>query len=479
MLYGLITLAAEVVDKLPKPPSIIPSHTIAVWLLRHIDRLLCYVGLGDSETAEEIIYVAVIVCLAIGLGIVVKYLILYLTRNAVRLRHSDGGKEMLHEHVLSKCAHIIPPLFLMAMIPFAFNYNSPVLHLIMRGVGIYALIAFAVGLNAILTYIFNRYNQRDNRRQLPLKGILNVGKGIVWIITVILCVSVLIDKSPAGILAGLTAFAAALMLIFKDSILGFVAGIQMAENDMLHVGDWIVVPGTPANGTVLDMSLSTVKVQNWDNTIITVPPYTLISGAFQNWRGMSESGVRRIMQNFTIDSTGIEPLTKDTLDAVVAKYPILKDYVAAINEGRPGAGAWMVNGGLRLANGTLETNLGLFRTYLCAYLIANPHISSDHRVLVQLTDTNIYGYTLQIWCWSATTDWNAYESIQSAVMEHVAAVIGDFGLSIYDAGSEAVSVHDADADAAVAVAVGQPGTNVGPRPSVPGAAPDAPGSRPV
>ena len=434
-------LLADVAEMLPKAPSLIPSHDIAAWLMGGIDRFLGFVGLEGNSTAQSVAYVVAVAVVALAIGFALKYGLLWLTRKAVALRKGKLAQEVLREHLLSKCFHVIPPLVFMALIPFAFNRRSESLHVIMNVVGVYTLIAFAVGLNGVLTFVFNRYNERMNTRNLPIQGILNVAKGIVWIVICILCVSVLIDKSPMALLAGLGAFAAALMLIFKDSILGFVAGIQMSQNDMLHVGDWIVVPGTPANGTVIDVSLTAVKVQNWDNTIITVPPYTLVSGSFQNWRGMSDSGVRRIMQNFTIDYAGVRTCTPEMVTALSAKYPELGPVVSAIRSDS-GDGGWMVNGGLRKVNGTLETNLGLFRAYLCVYLSRNPHISDTHRILVQLLEPTIYGIPLQVWCWSNTTDWNAYEGIQSGVIEHVARVIGDFGLSLYSAGSETVSLSD-------------------------------------
>lgn len=435
----MLLLDSVLEQTLPDPKTLAASHSVATWMLGHINRLLSYVGLNDNQVAIEIVYVAVIAAIAFLVGYVLKYVLLWVLGKAVKLRKSDVGQQLIKEHTFSKCLHIIPPLVFMALIPFAFNSSSHVLSMIMRVTGVYLIVAFCIGLSGILRFIFNRYNARNNTRNLPLKGILNVATGLVWIIAIILAVSVLIDKSPATLLAGMTAFAAALMLIFKDSILGFVAGIQIASNDMVRVGDWIVVPSTPANGTVMDMSLSTVKVQNFDNTIVTIPPYTLVSSGVQNWRGMSESGVRRIMRNFTIDYEGVGPVTPELLESIEAKYPVVKPYIDAMQQ--QGADAWMVNGGLRKPNGTIETNLGLFRAYLCAYLSANPHISDTHRILVRQMDATVYGYQLQIWCWAATTDWNAYEAIQSAVMEHVALVVGDFGLDIYNDGVETVDLQ--------------------------------------
>ncbi len=422
-----------------KAPSVIPSHDIATWIMRGVNDFLSLFGLENSSTAQQVVYIVVVAAVALIIGLGIKTLLLWITRKIVALRKSHFAQEILREGVLAKCFHVVPPLVFMALIPFAFNSESGSLHTIMTIVGLYALIAFAVGLNAILTFAFDRYNERINRRNLPLKGILNVAKGIVWIIIAIIAVSILVDKSPMALLAGLGAFAAALMLIFKDSILGFVAGIQMSQNDMLHVGDWIVVPNTPANGTVMDVSLTAVKVQNWDNTIVTVPPYTLVSGAFQNWRGMSDSGVRRILETFTIDYAGVCACTPALLQAIGAKYPLMAEYISKL-QGDTGDGGWSVDGGLRPVNGTVETNVGLFRAYLCLYLMHNPHISKEQRILVQMQEPNIYGLQLQIWCFTNTTDFNAYCGILAGVVEHVASVVSDFGLQIYTSSSETITL---------------------------------------
>lgn len=427
--------------------SVVPSHRLAMWLLGHICRMLEAIGLGGNRALAEGVYIVIIAALALGIGIALRYLLLFLLRRLVMVRKSNVLRLMLKERLLVKCSHVIPPLMFMGLLPFAFNRETATLVWSMRIIGVYTVCAFAVGVNAVLSFVFMRYDERVNTRNLPINGILNVAKGVVWIVVVIVSVSVLIDKSPGGILAGLGAFAAALMLIFKDSILGFVAGIQMSENDMLHVGDWITVPSTQANGIVTDVTLTTVKVQNFDNTIVTVPPYTLVSSSFQNWRGMAESGMRRIMQNFTFDYSTIHPLDDATLQRVLKLHPALKPYTDSIVAATDDDRLWLTAGDTRNPNGSLETNLGLFRLYLCVYLLNNPDISDRGRVLVQLLPTTIYGMPLQVWCWANTTDWNKYEGIQSALMEHVAAVAGDFGLALYSAGSETIDMANKVAQA--------------------------------
>lgn len=450
---------------LPQPPSLIPSHRIAVWLLDKVQAVLAAFGLDDNLRVQEIVYAVIVAVVAYFIGWVLKNGILLIVRKIVKVRHSQGGAELLREHTLSRCAHIVPPLVFMALIPIAFNTDSHLLDIIMRLVGVYTLIALAVGLCAVATYIFNRYNKRDNTQQRPIQGVLNIAKGLIWIVVVILSVSVLIDKSPGALLAGLGAFAAALMLIFRDSILGFVAGIQMSQNDMVHVGDWIMVPSTPANGTVIDVSLSTVKIQNFDNTIITVPPYTLVQGAFQNYDGMYATGVRNICQTFTIEYATINPCTEAMLEAAAKEFPVLGGFIAGLAKEHATAA---YNPGTRLVNGTVDTNVGLWRAYLCEYLCNHPRISKQHRVLVQTCAPTHQGLPVQIWCFADTTDWNAYEAIISDVTEHIAASMRHFGLAPYSA-----AAMDVDVDMASINTNAAPGAPTSPAPT-PRSAPPSP-----
>lgn len=422
--------------------QLIPSHAIGAWLLGLIHRFFAFLGISRSQTAEEWMYVVVVSLISLAIGWTIKWVIIFALRKIVAMRHSVMGTELLEQRTISKCSHFIPPLVFLGMIPIAFNRGSHLLDIIERLVGAYALVAFGVGIAAIMSFAFYRYNTHDNTRNLPLKGILNVGRGVSWIIITIIAVSILVDRSPAVLLTGLGAFAAALMLIFKDSILGFVAGIQMSQNDMLHVGDWIVVPGTPANGTVMDVSLSAVKIQNFDNTIVTVPPYTLVSGSFQNYRGMKMAGARRLDPSLTIAMDSIRRLTPDMLDRIETAYPDIKPLVDKMKASQ---GAVLADPGIRPVNGSLETNLGLYRAYAAQYLLASPLLNHDMQVLVQLLDPNENGIPLNFYCFARTTDWNEYEAIRSTIIEHFTVAAADFGLDIYYGGSMTVDTEAAPA----------------------------------
>ena len=408
--------------------ALIPSNQVAGWLLVHIHRLLDFLGLEKDHTAEEIIYTAIIVCIALFLGWLIRTIILLGVRKFVMLRHNTLGKELVQHKVLIHCSHIIPPLVILSLLPFAFTEDSLLRTIIFRALLVYTTLVICLAISSVTSFIWLRFDETRNSKNLPIKGVIDTIIGILWFIAIIVCVSIVVDKSPVKLLTGLGAFAAVLMLVFKDSILGLVAGLQLSQNDMLRVGDWIVVPSTLANGIVTDVSLTAVKVQNFDNTIVTLPPYTLISSSFQNWRGMADSGCRRIARSVIIDSDTIVEATPELIETVSSKFPIIKSYLAHIKElGHPD-----YNPGLAVVNGTDSTNLGLFRIYMCQWLINNPAISNDSQILVRIMDPNGEGIPLQIYCFTTTTKWTAYEAIQSAVIEHVAVTAQQFGLRLFN-----------------------------------------------
>lgn len=412
--------------------SLIPSHAIGVWLLSIIHKILDFFGLEHSPHLEDAVYILIVVALSLAIGWVVKKAVVWLMRKFVQMRKSEIGQEILDQKIITSCSHIIPPLVLLGLVPIAFESTNKGIGFFERLVGAYTIIAFGVGLTAIARFIFYRYNKYQNTKGLPLKGILNITLGVLWAVLVIISVAIVVDKSPAYLLTGLGAFAAALMLIFKDSILGFTAGIQMSQNDMLHVGDWIVVPGTPANGIVKDVTLSAVKIQNFDNTYVTVPPYTLVSTSFQNYRGMKVSGCRRFNRTLIIDYTTVVPLTQQIIDAVLKVHPEMKTFVDTV---RASGKLIAADPGIRPLNGSLETNLGFFRAYCTNYLLNSPWVNSESQILVRVLDPTDNGLPLDIYAFAITTDWNEYEAIQSAIMEHFCTAMSEFQLGIFNEGA--------------------------------------------
>lgn len=417
--------------------ALIPSHDIAVTILTFIDRILDWLGLSHDRRLEEIVYTVIIFGISLVIGLTVRWVVVFVIRKFLAHRRSAAVAQLLRMRTVGKCTHFIPPLVFFALIPFAFETDYHTLDWILRLAGVYTLVTIGIAICAVLEYAWWRFNNSQNKSNHPLKGILNVCRGVVWIIIVIISVSILIDKSPAALLAGLGAFAAALMLIFKDSILGFVAGIQLSTNDMLRVGDWIVVPSTIANGTVIDVTLTVVKVQNWDNTMVMLPPYTLVSTSFQNWRNMFAVGARMIDHNLFIDHASIKAATPGLLSSVSAKYPMLKDFIdkqqaaKKVAVGNP-LFAQIYNNSHGV-NGTIDTNLGLFRAYVCSYLIAHPAINSQTQdMLISMDPPQSYGVALNINCYSNQTSWAQYEAVKAEVLEHLHAAAPDFGIVVFN-----------------------------------------------
>ena len=413
--------------------NLIPTHKVGEWLVKNIDNILDKIGLEHEKTLEAVIYVCLIVAIALFLGWAVRKGIVFVARKMVQLHPTDVGNELLEQKTFSKCSHIIPPLVFLALIPFAFETDSHTLKLIDRGVIIYFMIMLGIGINAVLTFLWTHFDSHQNTDHHPLRGLLNTGHGIVWILIALAILSILLDKSPGALLAGLGIFATALMLIFKDSILGLVAGIQLSQNDMLRVGDWIVVTNTPADGTVIEVTLTTVKVQNWDNTIIMVPPYTLVSTSFQNWRGMTDSGARQIARYYYFANDSIKTIDDETIDSLVAKFPILKPFVDNARSRKAAGKGPEYNAEMAPVNGTIDTNMGLFRAYLGLYLKNNDAISKDQYMLVRLQQPTEFGTPLQLFVFTPHNEWPAYEAVQSALFEHIAVVAPEFGLNIYNA----------------------------------------------
>ncbi|MDQ8198447.1 mechanosensitive ion channel [Pelagicoccus enzymogenes] len=293
---------------------------------------------------------------------------------------------------------------------------------------LFGLLAFYALLDALESFI-----QRSGKRiHFPLRGITQTLKIVASVIIVIVGISILMGESPIILLSGLGALSAVLMLVFKDPILGLVAGIQLSANNMLSVGDWLEMPKYGADGDVIDIGLTTVKVQNWDKTITTIPTYALISDSFKNWRGMSESGGRRIKRSIHINTASIKFLNEeDLLQLRKAKLlaPYLEEKIAELEKSNADAALDLSSP----LNGRRLTNVGTFRGYLKSYLKSHPRIAQDMLILVRQLEPSSHGLPLQVYAFTATTKWGEYEDIQSDIFDHIFAVLPEFGLRIHEA----------------------------------------------
>ena len=403
---------------------------ITDYIYKKVKELMQHLGMSQSaiDRYDTLIISAIVIVIAIAAMEITYRVTLFATKRIVRRKHYNFLTQMLKSNRLRKVSHILVPITINALLPITLAPDSVVLHYIELAVSIYYIVAIVLATIALLGALGDSAFNNSKFHDRPVKGFIQVGKIIVILIATIVIISILTNKSPLYLIGGLGAFAAVLMLIAKDSIMGFVGGFLLLENDMVRLGDWIEMPGTSINGNVSDISLTIVKVRNWDNTIATIPPYTLINGTFINWRGMSESGGRRIARGYTVKLDNIKPCSETMLrrvkklDSELATYITLKTQQAmsghTANTANPDG----------LMNGTIDTNAGLFRAYAEMYLRRHPLIRKDMLVMVRTLEPNGNGLPIQFYCFTTTTEWIAYESIQSEIMEHFASVMPLFEL---------------------------------------------------
>lgn len=403
--------------------------TVAQWIMHAVKWVLNLFGLEHHPTLVTILYAALVFLIAVCIGQVVKWIILGIVNHLSKIIKYDIYDRLRQMNFFSKTCRIVPAIVFLIFLQFTMTGRASLGSWLTRLTWIYIIFVVAMSINTLAMVIWSHIDSRENKKKLPLRGLLQLMKGIVWILSAIIVVGILVNKSPGSLLAGLGAFAAVLMLVFKDSILGVVAGVQLSENDSLHVGDWIKVPGTDANGNVIEVTLTSVKVQNFDKTVTTLPPYSLVSGSFTNYRPMQESQTRRICRSYMIDADSIRPVD-DSMLAQYAKLPLLTDWISKKIAQRQAGKIENVFNSEGLVDGSIETNLGVFRAYMKLYLDANAHIShvaSDDCFISTLAQTS-QGIPLQLYCFTTTSKWLPYEAIQSSIFEHVAIMMAHFGL---------------------------------------------------
>ena len=386
---------------------------------------------------QALIGVACLLLLAWCAQAVAQYVLLH-TVPRIRERMDRGWARVVwHDKVLRRLARVVPSVVVQAGIA-AVPHLHPVASVVIRNVAVALTVLQLVRtLTALLDAVLQEHEAAPDGAPTAtrsIKSYVQLGKLVLMFIGTVVVVAALVDRSPLILLSGLGAMSAVLMLVFKDTILSFTAGVQLSSNDMLRVGDWIEMPQVGADGFVVDIALHTVKVQNWDKTITTIPTWRLMSESFKNWRGMFSSGGRRIKRMLRLDTNRVRFLTPEEIDRL-ARIALLQPYLdgkkqdvlqtnAALRE-RLGEHA------VEPANQRRLTNIGTFRAYVDAYVRAHPGIHKDMLLIVRTLEPTGEGVPLELYCFTATTAWVEYERIQGDIFDHLIAILPEFGLGLY------------------------------------------------
>ena len=343
------------------------------------------------------------------------------------------GKQFVENKVLTRLSHMIPIVILATALPLILS--DDINRWLFPLLDIYAIWIFLVVGYALVEVGGRLYTSREHTQDTAIEGILQATKLVLTMVAILLALSVIFAKSPLWFLSGLGAFMAIVLLIFRDSLLGLVAGLQLSVNDMVRVGDWIEIPGKGVDGDVIEVSLTTVRVSNWDRTIAMVPAYDLFQNSFINWRGMSDSGGRRIKRSINIDISTIQFATAEML-ASWRKIRLLEPYLERkIQE----IEAWNQENGVSEPgdiNGRRQTNVGAFRAYIEAYLRSHPKIhQKDFTFLVRQLQPGSDGLPIEIYVFTNDNRWEPYEDIQSDIFDHLLAMVPKFDLEVHESPS--------------------------------------------
>ncbi len=387
-------------------------------------------SLGIKGQSAEIIgwsvALAAVLFLAVISKLIVNKILLKILHLAAKQSGGDWGEILMKRKVFRRLSNFAPVLILFfsaQLFPVAQGWTQRLAVSVM-------IIIFLSALNSFAKAVLDIYGKYEISRERPIKGVAQIIMILAYILGAVFILATLMNRSPWVMLSGIGAMTAILLLIFKDSILGFVAGIQLSINNMVRIGDWIEMPKYGADGDVIDISLNTVKVQNWDKTISTIPTYALIDNSFKNWRGMDESGGRRIKRAIHIDMNSIKFCTDEMLEKF-ENFHSISDYlknkrkeISEYNRSRNIESSTLVNG-------RNLTNIGTFRAYITAYLRGHPKIHKDMTFLIRHLSPTPSGLPMEIYVFSNDQDWINYEAIQADIFDHILAVIPEFDLRVF------------------------------------------------
>ncbi|MGP1667205.1 MAG: mechanosensitive ion channel family protein, partial [Rhodanobacter sp.] len=331
--------------------------------------------------------------------------------------------------IVRRIANIVPALLLILGVRLVPGLPPSVVQIVGNVGSAFIVLSIALVLAEVLDLLLSMYNRRPDAHLKPIKGYLQIVKIAVYVLSTLLIIAVLVDRSPLILLSGLGAMAAVLMLIFQDTLLSLVASVQISSNDIVRVGDWIEMPQLNADGDVTDIALHTVTVQNWDKTITTIPTKRMISESFKNWRGMQQSGGRRIKRSLLLDQQSVHFLSDDEC-AHLRGFRLLDVYLREKLHEIETWNAALEAGGDTALNTRRITNIGTFRAYVEQYLRSHDGVREDMTLIVRQLDPTADGLPLEIYCFTNTVEWTEYEKIQSDIFDHLLAIVPEFGLRV-------------------------------------------------
>ncbi len=397
------------------------------------------IGFSDinAETLKSITLFSIILLFALFINFLIKKFVIRFIQKIAQKTSVKYDNIILKQKVILYVTHLVPAaiIHLLMYLVFDKNINYPfnyqhILAITDNIITLYIYVIIWLVIFALINAFHEIYKESNIAKRVDIKGFLQLVKVLISIFFVILVVSVIVGKEPGAILAAFGAVAVALIFVFKDMLLGFVAGIQIAANNMIKPGDWISMPDMNTDGTVLEIGLTTCKIQNWDKTISTVPTYTLVNKSFANWRGMEESGGRRIKRSLFIDVNTVKFCDKKMIDKL-KNFHLLKDYIETkeneINEYNTKYSLEKDNE----INARRMTNIGTFRKYIEYYLKEHPKLNKDLTILVRQLQVTPTGLPLEIYVFSSDQRWVFYEAIQSDIFDHIFAIIHEFDLKLY------------------------------------------------
>jgi len=400
------------------------NELITQWVNK-IPNIAGYEGLISTVVSGVLVLLLAAVAFAIAKRIFVRLLHTLFTKTT-----SDLDDILVRRKVFNRLAYLAPSWVVYNLMPQVLQAYPVVASFVSTAIAIYVVIVVAMVVDSVIDSLMEIYRSFSISRQIPIQSFGQVAKLITYFIAIITVVSLVIGESPLKLFAGLGAMTAVLMLIFKDPILGFVAGIQLSYNKMVGLGDWVEIPQHNADGDILEIGLTTVKVRNFDNTITTVPTQSLINESFKNWRGMQESGGRRIKRSIFIDVNSIGFCDEERI-ARYSKVDYIKEYVESKRVELDRYNSEHANALESLVNGRRITNVGTFRAYILAYLQNHPQINQNLTVLVRQLAPSDAGLPIEIYAFSSEKNWIKYEAIQADIFDHLFAVAKEFDLRVF------------------------------------------------